>query len=278
MTIRLGGFHLLMSFLGSIGFIIGGSGLDELWAEVYAKQSVVHMMTGHAYDRSLRAQFLTQEALATLLLSQKSEFEGSEKEQLLSLYEDAQAGKLYMEDFTENAVVSRLLDDLRKNMENISKTNRTAKLWRQYYKQVSLVRHFIRAERTGNWKMHLHCISEMLPYFHSAGHFNYAKSAHLYLQHMLELQTKMDHEEFVKYTEKGYFTIKRTHEFWSGAWPDMVIEQDLMRPLKTRGGLSHGRCFTDSSIAHFVQSFPGCLQLNKAIEEYIYIYYSRKTD
>jgi hypothetical protein len=30
--VRLGGFHILMSFLGSIGYIMGGSGLEELWS------------------------------------------------------------------------------------------------------------------------------------------------------------------------------------------------------------------------------------------------------
>ena len=33
---RLGGFHLLMSFLGSVGHLMGGSGLEELLHEVYA--------------------------------------------------------------------------------------------------------------------------------------------------------------------------------------------------------------------------------------------------
>lgn len=50
LTIRLGGFHLLMSFLGAIGSIMAGSGLEELWQTVYAKNSVPHMMNGHAYS------------------------------------------------------------------------------------------------------------------------------------------------------------------------------------------------------------------------------------
>ena len=65
--VRLGGFHLLMSFMGSIGYIMAGSGLEELWESVYAKGSVVHMMSGHAYSRALCAHFLTQSALAKIL-------------------------------------------------------------------------------------------------------------------------------------------------------------------------------------------------------------------
>lgn len=33
---RLGGFHLLMSFLGSIGTLMKGSGIEELQGEIYA--------------------------------------------------------------------------------------------------------------------------------------------------------------------------------------------------------------------------------------------------
>ena len=38
--------------------------------------------------------------------------------------------------------------------------------------------------------------------------------------------------------EKGLFTIPRNESlFWSGTWPDMSIEQCLMRSAKTQGGL-----------------------------------------
>ncbi|XP_044760396.1 uncharacterized protein LOC123317849 [Coccinella septempunctata] len=34
-VVRLGGFHLLMSYMGAIGFIMDGSGLKDLWATAY---------------------------------------------------------------------------------------------------------------------------------------------------------------------------------------------------------------------------------------------------
>ena len=45
--------------------------------------------------------------------------------------------------------------------------------------------HFIRAERTGNWKLHLQSIQAMLPYMAASGHNSYTKSGMLYLQQML---------------------------------------------------------------------------------------------
>ena len=48
-VVRLGGFHLLMSFMGVVGYIMGGSGLKELWSLVYAVDTVDKMLNGHAY-------------------------------------------------------------------------------------------------------------------------------------------------------------------------------------------------------------------------------------
>jgi len=45
--------------------------------------------------------------------------------------------------------------------------------------QVSLLKMFLYAERTGDWMLHLYCITKMIPYVHAAGHLAYAKSARL---------------------------------------------------------------------------------------------------
>lgn len=48
--VRLGGFHLLMSFLGSIGYVMSESGLQDLFKTIYAENSIEKMMTGHTYS------------------------------------------------------------------------------------------------------------------------------------------------------------------------------------------------------------------------------------
>lgn len=57
MIVRLGGCHLIMYYMCAVGYIMSGSGLAELWSCVYAKASVGHMTTGHAYSRALQAVF-----------------------------------------------------------------------------------------------------------------------------------------------------------------------------------------------------------------------------
>ena len=95
---------------------------------------------------------------------------------------------------------------------------------------------FIRAERTGHWDMHKRAVHTMLPTFHAAAHLPYAKAAHMYLQEMERLENGLSQEDLHKFTSAGYFTIRRTHKFWSGVWTDMTIEQVVMKRFKSKAG------------------------------------------
>ena len=55
---RLGGFHWIMSALGALGYVMGGSGLDDVFKTVYAPGTVPHIRSGHAYSRAFRAHLL----------------------------------------------------------------------------------------------------------------------------------------------------------------------------------------------------------------------------
>jgi len=50
------------------------------------------------------------------------------------------------------------------------KKNCTALLWLQYLDMVDILRMYIKAERSGNWRLHLQALSEMLPYLAAAGY------------------------------------------------------------------------------------------------------------
>ena len=53
-VVRLGGFNCLMSFLGSIGECMEGSGLAHLFENVYGKNTVNHIMARKAISKALR--------------------------------------------------------------------------------------------------------------------------------------------------------------------------------------------------------------------------------
>ena len=62
--IRLGGFHATMSFMGSIGYIMSGSGIQDALCLIFAENCVNHILSGHAYARALRAHTLMHQALS----------------------------------------------------------------------------------------------------------------------------------------------------------------------------------------------------------------------
>ena len=68
-VLRLGGLHMQMSFLGSIGDLMAGSGLEELLEVVYAGNTVCHMMSGKAVPRAARGHMLVDAAFNTMLLA-----------------------------------------------------------------------------------------------------------------------------------------------------------------------------------------------------------------
>ena len=56
---------------------------------------------------------------------------------------------------------------------------------------------------------------------------------------MLKLETT--HPDIYELFEKRYHTIRRSDRLWAGLSPELVIEQVLMRSIKTVGGLTRGK-------------------------------------
>lgn len=157
---------------------------------------------------------------------------------------------------------------LQDEMDAVRKRGRTAQLWMQYMDYINVIKLYIEAERSGDWHLHLRCIREMLPIFHASGHLAYSKSAQLYLQDMSNLQQVMTVNEYQKFTENSYFTIRRSDKMTSGNWTDMSIEQTIMRLLKSEGGVTHGRGISDSVLARWILAIPIAYEVIDQIEEF----------
>ncbi|CAC5362571.1 unnamed protein product [Mytilus coruscus] len=121
---------------------------------------------------------------------------------------------------------SGVLDDInariaakRKGLE----VSRTASLWMRYSEMVNILKRFIKAERTGNWELHLQTLQDMLPYFAAAGHNVYAKSAYVYISMMQTLQ--QDHPDIYRIFLEGYHVFRRSDRYWAGLSTDLVIEE-----------------------------------------------------
>lgn len=131
---------------------------------------------------------------------------------------------------------------------------------------IELLRTFIKAERTGDWDLSLHSLQQMLPYFAAAGHNLYLKSVYAYIQMMCKLQ---ESNPDVYYAFKsGYHVIRRSDRYWAGLSSDLVIEQVLMRSVKTTGGMTHGKGMSECQRAQWLLSLPSCAAMNVAMQKF----------
>ena len=130
---------------------------------------------------------------------------------------------------------------------------------------------FLKAECTGDWELHLDMCRMMLPCFASSGHFHYQKSVYLYPQTMSQIQ--LTHPDLHKHFMNGLHVIRRNDRFWAGLSPDLVIEQVLMRSLKTSGGLTRGRGMSERQRAIWLLSMPVTAEMNRAMQDFTGIKY-----
>ena len=73
---------------------------------------------------------------------------------------------------------------------DLSSTSHNAKLWLNYLKLITKLQNLIRTDRLGNFDLHLSAMQKALPIYAAAGHFNYVKSAYLYIENMHKLSEK----------------------------------------------------------------------------------------
>lgn len=272
MVVRLGGFHLLMSYMGAIGQIMAGSGIKDIFSIIYAEGSVDKILSGHSYARAVRAHIILQQALSLLIFDELKKdnlefrecIKNANNFRIIFNFEEIQSSEEF----------EKLNKIFEHKLEEIETRGKTCKLWVLYFRMVSLLKSFIASERMGSWNAQLKCIELMIPFFHAAGHFNYAKSARLYVQDMNDLKEKMDPFEYEKFTEKGYFTSRRTDTFFGGIFSDQTIEQTLMRAMSVEGG-PFKRGATESVVFKWIRGVLYTKDIIESLENFCNIQFSK---
>ena len=242
-----------------------GSGLEDVFSLVYAEHTVIHMMSGKALSRSLRAHFLVQSSLVTLMISALADEGAIDPSTLKSIFARAMEKGLDKNELCnleENDSCVHVRQTICEYIKKIS-SSRTAKLWLLYIDYIDIVKEFVLAERTCNWILHLHAAKKMINLFVATDHRNYAKSTRIYVQEMLSLlQTNpWLHQK----SQEGQHAVRRSERYWAGLWTDLVIEQTLMRSIKSRGVLTRGRGFKENVRHLWVNSINYTAALHEAV-------------
>ena len=66
-----------MSFLGCVGHLMAGSGLQDILEQIYASSVVTHILSGKAVSRAMRGHLLLDSALNALLIRMMFDFKKS---------------------------------------------------------------------------------------------------------------------------------------------------------------------------------------------------------
>ena len=80
-------------------------------------------------------------------------------------------------------------------------------------------------------------------------------------------QLEEQHPDIYQQFQEGLHVVRRSDRLWAGLSTDLVIEQVLMRSMKTSGGLTRGRGMTGQQHLVWVLSMPVCAEINKAMQE-----------
>jgi hypothetical protein len=167
--LRLGEFHTVTSFLGSIGHVMNGSGLRQVMDLIYAEDTVAHLLSGKAISRGIRAHFLIDAALNILLLKNMFDNENNDDEVLftsLNIQEKLERQEeidnllkqpTTIEGMEESANVEKLKKIIILKLNSLM-SHRTTTMWLQYMEMVGILKTFSRAERTGHFLLFLKTI------------------------------------------------------------------------------------------------------------------------
>lgn len=142
---------MLLSCMGSIGYIMADSRLEDVLKALYAENSVNHIMCRHEYSRAVRARTLVYLSLAKKIMD-NIKFTDEYRDIIDEIVTDLDRNTIF--EAAETATFAIIASKFEKGVRAAGDKGPTAKLWIQYFQMVTFMKHFIKAERSGNWSLH----------------------------------------------------------------------------------------------------------------------------
>ena len=226
--LRMGGMHLLMNYVGAIGNLMAGSGLEEVLSAAFS--GVAKMLSGKKFPQNVRAlRLLVEEILRPIFKAHP---------QLTTM------------------------EELKQLLNEKCKESKTSKLWVTVviYPILNIMK-FVRAERESNWLLHLSSVKEMIPLFFAAGHPNYARYTQVYMQEMEDLP-----DEVGNHFLNGEHTFHHNDGWFNGIWTDMAIESTYMRYGHGHSGII-GVTLNEEAVRTWAYSMHACSRVVSSLEE-----------
>lgn len=244
-VLRLGSFHAMMSYISTLGKIWGDAGLRDLLVDsgVYAANTTDLFLQGKEYNRGVTAFIYAYEALSQVRfqgflrwLQQRNTTLPDELWKHLTATRDIlMTGNVPQSAITElqNIIEEYVLPLFTDFRADVSAMSPTFKFWDCFIDGVHNLLLNLRAEREGDWPLHLHSIISVLPYYAIADKVNYMRWTPVYLMDMLSLP-----DDTISALKRGEFSVRETCGAFIGTASDMGTEHKI-KELKGPGGLKH---------------------------------------
>ena len=182
---RLGGMHMLMSIIGAVGSLMSNSGLEELMNSAFG--GVTKMLSGKKFPQNLRAlrivaKVLLQDVMPTAEsffdlmsdLEERYDYLGFVQFHNWEYWLNGLFFILFL--FTYIFFIACRLMIYLLYFPYRALRSRISRMWVvNLIKPVLIMMQYVRAERKGDWPLHLDAVASMIPYFFTSAHFNYAR-------------------------------------------------------------------------------------------------------
>ena len=259
--LMMGNFHVICNMLSIIGKLFRDAGLRDLAVEsgVIAEGSIDKVLDGRQYNRGVRLHKLTYEAMMRLVWRSFLEWLETDHSAdlphldetlrvVMDLHGDVSSTTL--DSSMTNESCHRILHLLRCYLDVLRhERGSLATFWMMYVDMAEILLGLIRADREGDWYLHLASIRNMLPWCFALDKTNYARYLPLYYAQMTRLaETCPDlHDHFIN----GGFSVQLGKENPFGKIAiDQTVEETVNRDTQTAGG-TKGFSLKHSALTRF---------------------------
>ena len=231
--------------MGAIGKYIDGSGAETILVEskAFGQNVVRSVLDGTHYTRSLKGLLLLCECMERLQWAEFFQTKGVESYknelELLKLMKASVSkknrvdSKGHLDAFMSTS--SCMIDDFNTFRSERSEMSETFAFWDRFVQMICILKDLVRADREGNWALHLHSVQAVLPLFAGCDRINYLRWGSVYLEDMRKLPEYAPsvYENF----QAGKFVVKWTEGRFNSVGADMCLEQTINRSQKSIVGI-----------------------------------------
>ena len=114
--------------------------------------------------------------------------------------------------------------------------SKTFAYWTSFLDASELLFQLIRADRSGDFNLHLDSVAQTILYFFAAGKQNYSRYTPVYVAEMIQLFDK-DPETYQHLQEGGFVVRHSTNRRFNCVPTDQALEQTVNNDCKSTGGI-----------------------------------------